>query len=92
VGQVHLPHPNLAQLRGDAVLGERLPNHLQTHPRRGDPPTSLRSARDGGAHAPRLVDDAAVAEGATDEVSHCWGSQRAYGIAAPRSLLIDELT
>jgi hypothetical protein len=29
-----------------------------------------------------LLDDAIVPEGATDEVSHCWGSQRAYGIAA----------
>jgi hypothetical protein len=33
-----------------------------------------------------FFDDAGVAEGATDEVSHCQGSQRAYGIAALRLL------
>jgi len=32
-----------------------------------------------------LLDDAVVAEGATDEVSHCLGSQRAYGIAVRRA-------
>ncbi len=29
-----------------------------------------------------LVDDAVVAEGATNKVSHCWGSQRVYVNAA----------
>jgi len=31
-------------------------------------------------------DDSVVAEGATDEVLHCWVSQRGYGIAALISL------
>jgi hypothetical protein len=37
-----------------------------------------------------LVDDPVVAEGATDEVLHCWGSQRVYGIAASRAKTIFE--